>query len=513
MKIRRALVALTLIFIWSGSASADDPKPEKRTLNPNRTLTYNVVPGEAESLVDVFTKGVFYGRIRINTFAYDWNDEEIFAKDNWSTAIGGSLLYKTGYFKGIGATVGLYTSQNPWHMDHDDIIFLKSGKDVLSRYDVIKDDDYYMNVLAQAYGEFKLGKSSIKFGRQIFESLLTRSNDTKMIPNTFQGLTFCSKDLDKTTIKLAWLTSQKLRDHTEFHDVLTYGNGSFTDKSTTEEIKLTAWSNNDDSAMHRGLSWSNYIKAGENTDKDLYIAQVDNSSIEHVKLMANVTAVPDVLTTTTFETHYTIPAGDFKLIPGVRYLYQFDNGGGNIGGASLTGLLADGSITGGYKDSTSLDGWLVAARVDFKQAQGPWMMRLGYSHIGDEADIVAPWRGFPTGGFTRAMGQYNWYANTDTWMLQSTYNFGKSGLVPGLNTMFRLAYQNYDEKKRVAVDDLEIYLEPTDRIVLHLDLIQKITAMPGLEARIRMAFVNADNTLNDWDPSYNEYRFELNYLF
>ena len=62
-------------------------------------------------------------------------------------------------------------------------------------------------------------------------------------------------------------------------------------------------------------------------------------------------------------------------------------------------------------------------------------------------------------------------------------------------------------------NDIEVNLEPTDRIVLHLDVIQKIKAMPGLEARLRMAFVNADDTLYGWDPSYNEFRFELNYLF
>jgi len=62
-------------------------------------------------------------------------------------------------------------------------------------------------------------------------------------------------------------------------------------------------------------------------------------------------------------------------------------------------------------------------------------------------------------------------------------------------------------------DDFEVYLEPTDRIVLHLDVIQKIKVLPGLQARLRMAFVNADDTLNGWDPSYNEFRFELNYLF
>ncbi len=514
MGLKRTLAVMALVLLWAGPGLSEDTAtaPSKRTLKPNRTLTYNVLPGEADSLAGLFSEGVFYGRVRINTFDYEWRDDSIVTDDNWATAIGGSLMFKTAYFKGFGATVDLYTSQNPWHMDRDKIVFLKSGKDVLSRHDVYNDDDYYMNVLAQAYGEFKIAKSSVRYGRQIFESLLTASNDTKMIPNTFEGLTLSSRDLDKTTIKLAWMTAQKLRDHTEFHDLLTFGDSTFVGKTGTEKV-LTAWSNNDDSAMHRGLSWDNYIKAGEDTEQDLLIAQVQNQSIDNLKLMANYTAVPNVLSSATVEAHYTIPAGGFKIIPGVRYLNQFDDGGGDIGGASLTGLLADGSQTGGYDDPSSLDGWLVAARMDLKRDNSFWKFRLGYSHIGDEADIVAPWRGFPTGGFTRAMGQYNWFSNTDTWMLRGDYNFGKAGLVPGLKAMFRLAYQDYDDSKTALKKDITIGLEPSDRTVLHLDFIEAIPSLPDMELRLRMAFVDADDTINGLKPSYNEFRLELNYLF
>jgi len=140
----------------------------------------------------------------------------------------------------------------------------------------------------------------------------------------------------------------------------------------------------------------------------------------------------------------------------------------DIGGASLTGLLSPYSPadigSGGYSDPDSLDGWLVAARIDLK-SDAPWKLRLGYSHIGDEADIVAPWRGFPTAGFTRAMGQYNWYANTDTWMLRGDYSFEKAGLVNGLTAMFRIAAEDFDDDKIVPM---------TDRNVLQLDAIQKI---------------------------------------
>jgi hypothetical protein len=132
------------------------------------------------------------------------------------------------------------------------------------------------------------------------------------------------------------------------------------------------------------------------------------------------------------------------------------------------------------------------------------MMRLGYSHIGDEADLVAPWRGFPTAGFTRAMGQYNWYANTDTWMVQCNFNFGAAGIAKGLTAMCRYADEDFDETKIIPF---------TDRRVLQFDAIQKVAAVPGLEVRARVEFVDADRSVKGADLSSNEYRLEFNYLF
>ena len=488
-----AVICMMTTAAWGAEEQAKQPK---RVLKANRTLVYNQVPPEVDTVKEFFTKGMWYGRLRSNNFRWDWQDENKARKDNWAAGLGASLMLKSAYFKGFGITFDGYTSQNPWHMDRDEVKYMKAGKDVLSRYDALYDDHYYMNVVAQLYAEYKISKTSIKGGRQKFESLLTKSNDTKMIPNTFEGGTLVSKDLPQTKVKLAWLKKQKLRDHTTFHDVLTFKNSGGR-----------RWDNNDDSAMHRGLSYSNYQSAGVDSDKALYIAQVENTSIDQLKLMGNYTAVFDVVSSATIEANYTIPVSGFKIIPGVRYLYQFDDGGGDIGGASLTGLLSPYSDllenNGGYDDPHSLDGSLIALRFDLKSKQ-PWKLHLGYSHIGDKADIVAPWRGFPTGGYTRAMGQYNWFSNTDTWLLRGDLDFGKLGWLPGLTAMIRYAIQDYDEGKIVPV---------TDRNVLNIGAIYKIEALPGMEARVRTAFVNAQDFALGGDPSYNEYRFELNYLF
>lgn len=476
------LMFVLLLFVFLSSAYA--LQAPKRTLNGNMSLTYNQLPGEVSSISEMFTKGMFYGRLRINSFRWDYLHQTS-GKDNWAAGFGGSLIYKSAYFYGFGMTAGLYTSQNPWHMSGDEYKHIGAGRDVFSRYKVATGGGYGMTVLAQAYLEYRFLQSNIRVGRQIFESFLTHSNDTKMIPNTFQGVSFESSWLSDTVIKAAWFNRQKLRDHVTFHHVLAYDGGG---------APLT-WTENDDSAMHQGLTLAKLDKAGINDQ--LIVFQVENKSIPNLSVMANYTGVPQLVESATGEANYTIPLmAGFKVIPGVRYMRQFDDGGGSIGGASLK------DDTQGYRHPKSLDGGLFAARIKLKKGVGDLM--VGYSKVADDADLVAPWRGFPSGGYTRAMGQYNWYANTESWMLQADYDFAKAGLIPGFSTDVKYAVQNFDDKKPGT---------QADSNVLNINLEEKIPAVPGLSVKARFNFVRGAGVGSKKNPSDNEYRLEMNYLF
>jgi len=250
----------------------------------------------------------------------------------------------------------------------------------------------------------------------------------------------------------------------------------------------------------------------------LIVAELTNKSIKNLKWMINYTTVPDVVALASIEAHYKIPIGDYNLIPGFRYIKQMDKGADEIGdnGVPVAALKPkkDSSNTDisylGYHDPYSVDSSLIAARIDLKAKNKIWWLRFGYSKVADDADIIAPWRGFPTGGFTRAMAQYNWYANTKTWMIRGVYNFDKAGLVSGLKASLRYAVQDFDDDKPSVQADSNI---------VHLDLIEKVKSIPGLYLKFRMGLVNGDDNTKDIngnlkkDPSYNEYRFEINYLF
>ena len=487
MKIYKISLAVLTALALTSSAHAT-LKNDKITLKGNMVVEYNQLPASVDNLSEVFSEGMFYGRLRSNIFLWNWAEKNNDA--NKALGVGGSFVYKTAPISGLSATAGLYTSQNPsfYRADVADVGSVKAGKDTFSRYNTTSTGNFGMTVLGQAYLQYDVSKTSFVGGRQMFESVFTKSNDTKMIPNTFDGVSATIKDLPKTKIQFAYLAKQKLRDHTVAHDVIAFTGGDAPDK----------WSNNDDAAANKNLT---VARIGD--DNKLLIATVSNKSIKNLKLDLSYAMVPDVLSNLTFETHYTIPVtSSWKIAPGLRYMKQFDDLNADYDVANLL------TKHDGYQESAkqSLDSNLLALRVDIKNEA--FLARIGYSKIADEADIVAPWRGFPTGGFTRAMAQYNWFANTETYMVRAGYDFGKAKLLDGFSVMARYAIQDTDDEKAGVAGDAT---------VIHVDMRQNLGN--NLEAKIRVGLVSYADDITDIngdtkaDLSYNEYRFELNYFF
>lgn len=486
------VAAAALVLVSSVYALDTD----KRKMKNNMSIEYKQTPGEAESLSSMFADGVLYGRLRSNTFYWDWaNEKPGKTKDNFAWGVGGSLIYSTAYLYGLGATAGMYTTHtiatDNTDEDYPGKDFGKAGKDTYSR---LYGSGAFIDSLALAYVEYKRSKTSLKYGRQIFESTLLRSNDTKMIPNTFRGVSLDSKDLPDTRVRLAWFDRQKLRDHRDFHSI----------------IAVDGQLQNDDAGKHSGLSVSNITAAGKNINPGMFVATLQNRSVPGLKVNFDGMYIPDFVSSAIAEANYKIKlGGKWSVTPGARYIHQMDNGAGEIGGAALSGKLAGQTgETGGYKKAESVEGGAWMARM--KVSSGALSLMGGYSQILDEADIIAPWRGFPTGGYTRSMAQYNWESNTMSWMVKAGFDLGKLGLVPGLRGGLDYAFMDYDQDKIDAKT-----ISKTDRSIVHLDLFQTLSAVPGLELKARMGIVTADSNPYDSEDyaSYNEYRFEVNYFF
>ena len=478
----------------NSSVEMDDLEDvQKHTIKCDMLHLYEEDPQEVDRIREMCSQGIFYGRLRFNSFGFKWKNELDLAgtkvrKDNAIAGLGGSLIYRSAYFYGFGLGAGAYTSGSQGSLSNSEAYLYRAGRGVFSRYDALTEGKESLNVLAQAYLEYKYEKVFIKAGRQIFESFLTKSNDTKMVPNTFEGITLNSSSIYDTSFKAAYLTRQKLRDHSDFHHVLAVGDNP--------NDPYAIFTENDDAAMHFGLDLSK-LKT-RNIEDRLIVLEAKNRSIENLTLKVNYTAVPDLISSAMLQADYRMYLGDWSVIPALRYMQQFDNGAGDIGGANLR------TLTDGYKDPDSLDAELYGARVDV--LYDTLKLRFGYTNIADKGDIVAPWRGFPTGGFTRAMSQYNWYANTESYMLQLDYKFED---ISEFKVISRFAIQNFDDEKIGVQADSNIFT---------VDFLKGLGSR-AVYLKTRFAHVMGDNdtvTRNGFrklDPSFDELRLELNYLF
>lgn len=493
------IIAAAAIYLV-GIASVHALQTEKRNMIDSMRISYNIKPKSVDSIDEMFSEGIIYGRLRSNIFYGDWKDEfPGITQDNFSCAFGGSLIYSTGYLNGFSATAGMYTTHTIMTDNTDSAYIGKdfggAGKDTYSRF---YGSGSHIDVLAISYLEYKFSKSSIKVGRQIFESTLIHSNDTKMIPNTFEGYSVQNKDIPDTQLRAAYFTRQKLRDHRDFHSILAYD----------------SWETNpnaqDDAGAHRGLSVTNINAAGKDIEPNMAVVTIENKSIEGLRLNFDGMYIKDFFSSAIVEVNYKINLGQgYSLTPGARYFHQSDEGAGKIGGAAINGSLAGMSgNANGYKNADSVDGSAWMARIQLNKGAGYIM--AGYSAINDEADLIAPWRGFPTGGYTRSMGQYNWEANTKSWMLKVAYDFGKADIITGLHAALDYAQMDYDDNKLELGGILK-----TDRDIVHLDVFQTFEEVPNLELKLRAAMVNADIMpgYEDDYQSYSEYRLEVNYFF
>ena len=492
--MKRVLISLSATMALSSSLLLASDTDVKRVIKGGVDV-YNIMPKESsDGFLGIFSQGMYYGRIRSNTFKWDWQQSD--DKDHVISAIGGSLIYKTAYLNGFNLNAGLYYSYAFSNVeikdkDKNDISKLKAGRAVLSRYDISNGHGKYgMFVPAQYFVEYNNNKTIIRAGEQLWESMFTRSNDAKMIPNSFMGVTLTNKSLDKTTIRGAWFHSQKLMDHTSNHDLITF-------KTNDDGTKNYKWNNNDDSVVNKSLSYDKLKAAGMSLHHYMIMGDIKTKAVDkNLKLILSGNYINEIITQGGIEAHYKIDLGGISIKPGVRYIYQK-----GLTGDKLTKIANLKKDTTGYSNPDSLDSGLLAARVDFNLSNGV-KFRYGYSKVEDKADMMAMWRGFPTGGFTAVMSQYNWYANTVTHTIRADVNLGKMGILKGTKLKAQYAIQDFDNSKTGVQKDTN---------VLHIDINKKL--LKNLSAKVRYGTTLYVQKDYESKYGYDEYRLEFNYLF
>jgi hypothetical protein len=247
----------------------------------------------------------------------------------------------------------------------------------------------------------------------------------------------------------------------------------------------------------------------------------EDRSLKNLRLAAEAVILDGLFATLVAEASYEVKtASQWIVAAGVRGLYQRDNGAGAIGGAALAGTFARNQVftasatdrlrLASYRDPFSANGGMLAARVS--AGRGPLLMVLGTSQVADRADLIAPWRGFPTGGYTRTMAQLDWLAGANNWTARAEYNLGKNALCDLLTCAASYHRMNFDARKIEAG-----CVTLTDRALFAFDVITSFRRLPRTAFKLRLGILNADAkpatpVALDYESS-RELRFEMNHLF
>ncbi len=466
----------------------------KRSITTILLLGTCVFTSAADDLVSAFKEGKLDGRLRTQYFNTDWDDNSVATgkggSDAKGLAIGGSLIYKTAPLYSFSFGTGLYTTKNPdgWTEAHDGTTATTS-KDLFLR-DITRPSGApvsatYGNgyaVLAQAYLQYDIAKTKVKAGRMLMSTPWISPNDTKMIPIAVEGYEAVSNDIANTTIQADFADKIKERGMTYF--------GSMADTGDTPD-KIAAYY-----ATHYGT-----VQGTHGDAPGVLMVGVKNKSIDNLELQAWGMHWNDIVDQAILEANYALEAGDAIISFGGRYITQKDKGAGNI-------ILPQ---TNNYDTDNSVDTSLFALRsvVNYRAAK----LTLATSHTASGGDLIAPWRGFPTEGYTRSMTQTDWNANTRAYKAQLDYDF--NALVSGVSTSLSYSYYDRDPSKKSYQSMTDRLFQNGDTRQLNLDVLYKLSgSWKGTELKVRLMDQNNEKTaLYAKDTSNREMRLEANYYF
>lgn len=474
----------------------------------------------ADDLASAFKEGKLQGRIRAHYMGTDWDHNDQWNRngskadgDSQGLALGGSLIYKTAPLKGLSAGVGFYTTRSAGFVT-DDNNGVTAGhpknttaSDLFSRgpgSTTAFGTGY--SVMAQSYLQYDIAKTSLKGGRFLMSNPFISPNDTKMIPLAIEGGELVSNDISNTSIQLDYASKVKERGMSYF--------GTMADTGDTPDAIKNYYQ------THYTLSGA---ANGQHAAPDVAVVGVKNKSIDSLELQGWYMNWPDIVNQAMAEANYKVKAGDVGLAFGARYMQQFDHGAGDIikpkdGSAydAVSGVRHKGD------DDNRVDTYMVALRTiaSFKAAR----FMAAYSHTASGGDLIAPWRGFPTEGYTRSMTQTDWNANTRSYKGQFDYDF--SGMVSGLSALISYSYYDRDPSKVGYQGQTDRYYGNGDTRQWNCDIKYAMESVKGLELKLRTMIqkndvvqATAGNTgatasqgIGN-DTSNQEVRAEVNYLF
>lgn len=276
-------------------------------------------------------------------------------------ALGGSITYQSGYIADvfrIGAVA--YTSQPLYAPDgRDGTLLLKPEQDGYT-------------VLGQVYGEVKLSdRIFAALGRKEYNTPYINANDSRMTPNTFEGITAYGK-AGGTDGAPAWR----------------FG-GGYISKIKERNSDEFVWMSRD---------------AGANVDRGVYLAGA-NCDYNNFSIGAMNYYSEDIINIFYTEGGYTLALGDAKKL---RFAAQYTDQGST--GKNLLQGQSFSTRQWGTKGDLTL---------------GATLLSLGYTDTATGDNMQNPWGGYP--GYTSVQVQDFNRSGESAVIMKAAYDFSLHG--------------------------------------------------------------------------------------
>jgi hypothetical protein len=399
--VRSVLIALAFFFPSLSMAQAAPLTSTEEGATPMHQIELgNPQPaGISDGAVDIpegASPFIRDARFSAQLRSYYMDREKFDGKFSEAWAVGGSVRFQSGYLAKVfrvGAVA--YTSQPLFAPDdRDGTLLLQPGQDGYT-------------VLGQIYGEIKLADQLFgALGRKEYSTPFINKNDTRMTPNTFEGVSVYGKAGGKEGTP-GWQ----------------FG-GGYLSKIKLQNADQFVWMS---------------VAAGATVDRGVYLAgakfEQKNLSIGAIDYYSD-----DIINIFYTEANYVLPlaSGD-QLTLAAQFADQQSTG--------------DDLLTG---QAFSTNQWGLKADLSL----GAALLTMAYTSTADRASMQSPWGGYP--GYTSVQVENFNRAGESAVLLRAAYDFSGLG-AEGLS-----AYALWVNGRGVAApdyneDEVDLNLQWTPR--------------------------------------------------
>lgn len=157
----------------------------------------------AQNFDEIFKEGKVSGDLRV--FWHD-GDREL-RIDRTALTLGGILSYQTAPYSGFSGGVSFFSSNGVTSLTN----MPESGQT-----HNLNLDGSSINTLGEAYLQYSVHDTSIKYGRQRLDLPLSNDYYNRMLPNSFEALSIENRSIDHITLKGAYITGWKYKGSDTF---------------------------------------------------------------------------------------------------------------------------------------------------------------------------------------------------------------------------------------------------------------------------------------------------------